>query len=139
MPPAGSTIVVNSPTLTSNKGGGDPGADVFRLLLSHGFEGVGPRRCRPGSTPRELTDTGDLPVDRRRFVREALAELGRCGVDGPRALEAVAHCATECAFGRRAIGDNRGRVKLKRGDDAAFRAKHGVGLPCWRAGARRGG
>lgn len=81
---------------------------------------------------RQIVDTSDLPVDRPRFVREALGELARIGVEGDRALEAVAHCATECSWGRRAIGENRGGVKLKQADDAAHRAKHGFGLRWWR-------
>lgn len=81
---------------------------------------------------REITDTRDLPVDRAAFVRDALAELAAIGVEGDRAVEAVAHCATECSWGRRAIGENRGGVKLKEPDDAAHRAKHGHGLAWWR-------
>lgn len=81
---------------------------------------------------RELTDVVDRDTKPADFVRDALRELAAIGVTGPRAVEAVAHCATECSWGRRAIGDNRGGVKLKEGDDAVHRAKHGHGLAWWR-------
>ncbi|MDO9016107.1 MAG: hypothetical protein Q8S73_12675 [Deltaproteobacteria bacterium] len=81
---------------------------------------------------REVTDTSDRVTTPAAFVREAFAELARMGVEGDRAVEAVAHCATECSWGRRAIGHNRGGVKLKEADDQAHRRKHGRGLAWWR-------
>lgn len=81
---------------------------------------------------REIDASTDLPDDLVAFVRAQLAELAALGVTGERAFEAVAHCATECGRGRRAIGHNLGGVKLKERDDAEYRAKHGHGLAWWR-------
>lgn len=79
----------------------------------------------------ELTDTSDLPFTRDGFVTDALVELLRLGITGTRAIEAVAHCATECAYGRRAIGHNRGGVKAKKPDAVAYKAKQGRPMPWW--------
>jgi hypothetical protein len=81
---------------------------------------------------REVTDTSDRATTPAGFVRESMAHLAAVGVLRTPAVEAVAHCATECSWGRRAVGDNRGGVKLKEADDKAHRAKHGVGLAWWR-------
>lgn len=81
---------------------------------------------------REVTDTSDRLTTPEAFVRDALRELAAVGVEGDRAVEAVAHCATECSWGRRAIGENRGGVKLKEADDRAHRRKHAHGLAWWR-------
>lgn len=70
----------------------------------------------------------DVDVTPAAFVAESRAELDALGITGERAVEVVAHCAAESAFGRKAVGFNVGGVKLKRDDDAAYRAKHGHGL-----------
>ena len=145
------------------RGPGDPGDAIFRALLDAGFEGVpveapvATSRSRRSAAPsasatpapaladppswadpsQEIRDTSDLPRDPRAFARTAAAELAALGVTGDRAVEAIAHCATECSWGRRAIAHNAGGVKLKRRDDAAHRAKHGRGLPWWRAPGHR--
>lgn len=81
---------------------------------------------------RELLDTADRVVTVPEFVRENAAILRGLGLDDVRAAEGIAHAATESAWGRRGVGSNLGGVKLKQGDDAAYRAKHGCGLAWWR-------
>lgn len=128
------------------KGLGDPDDHVFLALLRRGFQGVivdaSGRPIEPAAPPpppawvdlsQEIIDTSDLPVDPAAFVRDGLRVLTGMGLTRDRAVEVVAHCATECGWGRRAIGGNLGGVKLKREDDAEFRRKHDHGLGWWRA------
>ncbi len=128
------------------RGPGDPGDHVFQALLRAGFEGVvvdaRGRPCEPAAPPppppwvdlaRELTDTGDRDVTPEAFARASVAALEALGLDRARAVEVAAHCATECAWGRRAVGENRGGVKLKQRDDVACRQQTGHGLAWWRA------
>lgn len=81
---------------------------------------------------REVDASADLPDDLAAFVRAQVAELAALGIMGERAFEVIAHCATECGRGRRAIGHNLGGVRLRQADDAEYRAKHGHGLAWWR-------
>lgn len=60
----------------------------------------------------ELTDNADLEATPDAWARTQLATLAGLGLDPGRAVELVAHCATECAWGRRAIGHNLGGVKI---------------------------
>lgn len=137
------------------RGPGDPGDAIFRALLEAGFEGVpvaapARRSKSPAAAPpaaaapppwadasQEIRDTTDRDTKPEDFVRDAARELAALGVTGARACEAIAHCATECSWGRRAIGGNCGGVKLKQRDDAASRAKRGRGLAFWRAPGHR--
>ena len=133
------------------RGPGDPGDGIFRALLDAGFEGVRvegavavrPREAPAGEAPswvdatREVRDTGDLAVTPETWVRESLADLAALGVSRERAVEAIGWCAVECSWGTRAIAHNAGGVKLKRRDDAAWRAKYGRGLAWWRAPGHR--
>jgi hypothetical protein len=143
------------------RGAGDPGDHVVRALLATGFVGVAVDRrgvrtvggpvC--GAAPevvrapaaiawppvpswideaREYTDTRDLATTPEAFVREALAMLSTLGVGSERALEVVAHCATESAWGRRAVAFNAGGVKLSRTDTEREERRSGDGLPWWR-------
>ena len=130
---------------TTMRGTGDPGDHIFNALLAAGFQGVlidaHGRPVEP-STPapppawtdlsQEITDVADIAVAPEAFIRAQLAELAALGVTGERAFEATAHTVTECASGRRAIGNNCGGIKLRQDDDAAHRRKHGVGLRWWR-------
>lgn len=86
----------------------------------------------------EIDATEDLPDDLAAFVRDALPQLAALGIAGPRAYEAVAHCATECGRGRRAHGFNMGGAKLKERDNAAAVAATGHGLPWWRDAGHTG-
>ena len=81
---------------------------------------------------REVDASEDLADDLVAFARVQIAELAALGITGERAFEVIAHCATECGRGRRAIGHNLGGVKLKERDDAEYRVKHGHGLAWWR-------
>jgi hypothetical protein len=81
---------------------------------------------------QELVDTTDRDVTPEAFVRDSLAHLEALGVPRERAFEVVAHCATECRWGERALGDNCGGVKLKQDDDRAHRKASGRGLAWWR-------
>ena len=104
---------------------------------------VRPREAPAGEVPswvdatREVHDTGDLAVTPETWVRESLADLAALGVSRERAVEAIGWCAVECSWGTRAIAHNAGGVKLKRRDDAAWRAKYGRGLAWWRAPGHR--
>ncbi len=75
---------------------------------------------------REITDRSDIDVTPEAWVRAQLATLAGLGLDPERAAEAVAHCATECAWGRRAIGHNLGGVKLS---ERTARAASTAGSP----------
>lgn len=79
----------------------------------------------------EVDASRDLPDDLAAFVRAQATELAALGVTGERAAELLAHCATECGRGRRAVGHNLGGVKAKRADYEAAAAK-GVKLGWWR-------
>lgn len=125
---------------------GDPDDHVFRALLRAGFQAIPVdargRITEPAAPPPpppwadlalELTDTSDRDITPEAFVRECLAGLLALGFDRARAIEVTAHCATECSWGRRAIGRNRGGVKLKERDNAAAQRELGRGLAWWRA------
>lgn len=81
---------------------------------------------------REVDARDDLPDDLAAMVRAQARELEAIGVTGDRAAELLAHAATECARGARAIGHNYGGIKAKERDNAAAVAKTGVGLRWWR-------
>jgi hypothetical protein len=125
---------------------GDPDDHVFRALLRAGFQGVpvDRRGCitAPTAPPpppswidltQEVTDTSDRVIAPEAFAWESMSALQAIGLDRARAAEVTAHCATECSWGRRAIAQNRGGVKLKQRDDTAHRQQHGRGLGWWRA------
>lgn len=131
---------------TTMRGYGDPGDWIFKALIAAGFqlvpvdvhgriEGV----LEPPPPPtwmdrsQEITDTSDRPVDRLRFATENVALLRGMGLNDERSIELTAHSATETGWGKRAIGENGGGVKMREDDDRAYRAKHGHGLPWWRA------
>ena len=80
---------------------------------------------------REITDTADRTTPKEDFVRAQAQVLRGLGLDEAQVCEAVAHAVTECGWGRRAVGHNMGGVKLKKDDNAAYKAKHGRGLPWW--------
>lgn len=86
----------------------------------------------------EIDARDDLGDDPAAFVRGAMPHLAALGVPAARAFEVIAHCATECAWGRRAIGNNRGGVKLKERDNAEALAKTGRGLAWWRDAGHAG-
>lgn len=134
------------------RGPGDPGDGIFRALLAAGFEGVvvgglsGP--SAPGAhddgapswvdRSRQIPDRGErLPVTPEAWAREAWVHLAALGAPLDAAVEAIAHCAVECSWGTRAVGFNHGGVKLKKRDDAAYRATHGRGLAWWSAPGHR--
>lgn len=81
---------------------------------------------------QEITDTADLSIEPTTFVREALVHLLALGAPRERAIEVVAHCAVECRWGERAIGDNMGGVKLKQRDTEREERRSGQGLRWWR-------
>lgn len=79
----------------------------------------------------EVTDTDVHYISPEQFVTAALEQLAALGCPRGRAIEVVAHCGTECKFGRRAAGNNLGGVKLSRTDvRAALREGHP--LSWWR-------
>lgn len=80
----------------------------------------------------EVDASEDLPDDLAAFARAQAPVLAALGVTGDRACELIAHAATECGRGRRAIGCNYFGAKLKARDDAEHRAKYGRGLGWWR-------
>lgn len=80
---------------------------------------------------REVDASRDLPDDLAAFVRAQARELAALGVTGDRAAELLAHCATECGRGRRAIGHNYGGVKAKEREYREAAAK-GAPLGWWR-------
>lgn len=80
----------------------------------------------------EVDASEDLPVNREAFANDGVTHLAALGVSEDRAVEVVAHWATECGWGRRAHGFNMGGVKLKERDDASHRKHHGRGLGWWR-------
>lgn len=80
----------------------------------------------------EVDASEDLPDDLAAFVRAQAPVLAALGVTGDRACELIAHAATECGRGRRAVAFNAGGVKLKERDNAEHLAKHGRGLGWWR-------
>lgn len=79
----------------------------------------------------EVDASRDLPDDLAAFVRAQARELTALGVTGDRAAELLAHCATECGRGRRAIGHNLGGVKAKEREFREAAAK-GAPLRWWR-------
>jgi len=79
----------------------------------------------------EVDASRDLPDDLAAFVRAQWAVLAGQGLAAEQAAELIAHAATECGRGRRAIGFNAGGVKAKRADYEAAAAK-GVRLRWWR-------
>lgn len=141
------------------RGPGDPGDGIFRALLAAGFEGVvvpqvitTARSTGAPATSASVPDGIPLWVDRSQripdrgerfavtpeaWAREAWVHLRALGIPLDAAVEVIAHCAVECSWGTRAVGHNHGGVKLKRRDDAAFRAKHGRGLAWWSAPGHR--
>lgn len=140
------------------RGPGDPGDAIFRALLEAGFEGVAVPQVittarSTGAPPttwsappvplwvdvaRQIPDRGErFAVTPEAWAREAWVHLRALGVPLDAAVEIIAHCAVECSWGTRAVGHNHGGVKLKRRDDAAFRAKHGRGLAWWSAPGHR--
>lgn len=80
----------------------------------------------------EVDASEDLPDDLAAFARAQAPVLAALGVTGDRACELIAHAATECGRGRRAVAFNAGGVKLKERDNAEHLAKHGRGLGWWR-------
>lgn len=81
---------------------------------------------------REIDATSDLPDDLAAFARAHAPVLAGLGVTGDHAAELIAHAATECGRGRRAIGCNYFGRKLRRDESDDHRAKYGVGLGWWR-------
>ena len=79
----------------------------------------------------EVDASEDLPDDLAAFARAQWAVLAGQGLAAEQAAELIAHAATECGRGRRAIGFNAGGVKAKRADYEAAAAK-GVRLRWWR-------
>lgn len=79
----------------------------------------------------EVDASRDLPDDLAAFARAQWAVLAGQGLAAEQAAELIAHAATECGRGRRAIGFNAGGVKAKRADYEAAAAK-GVRLRWWR-------
>ena len=100
--------------------------------LAGGFGWTGYLRERGFDPAREVDARDDLPDDLAAMVRAQARELEAIGVTGDRAAELLAHAATECARGARAIGHNYGGIKAKERDNAAAVAKTGVGLRWWR-------
>lgn len=89
---------------------------------------------------REVTDTADRTDPPGVWAHAAMGHLTALGVPRELALGAVAHCATECAWGRRAVGHNHGGVKLKERDSLREERRTGEGLAWWRwAGHREAG
>lgn len=140
------------------RGPGDPGDGIFRALLAAGFEGVVvPQvvtRVSSTSPPadtwsappvplwvdvaRQIPDRGErIAITPEAWARASWGHLRALGVPLDAAVEVLAHCAVECSWGTRAVGNNCGGVKLKKRDDAAFRAKHGRGLAWWQAPGHR--
>lgn len=146
--------------VSASRGRGDPGDALMEALLGGGFAPATPERMTLGAQPpaaaddepdeahdgdapaaaplpawldpaREVDASRDLPDDLAAFVRAQARELAALGVTGDRAAELLAHCATECGRGRRAIGHNMGGVKAK---EREFREAAGKGapLPWWR-------
>ncbi len=146
---------------SASRGEGDPGTPLMEALRAAGFAGATPAamtcdaadRCDDDDRPddgdddddeaawpappawldpaREVDARDDLPDDLAAMVRAQAPQLAALGVTGDRAAELLAHCATECARGARAIGHNFGGVKAKERDYAAAAAK-GLALPWWR-------
>lgn len=79
----------------------------------------------------EVDASRDLPDDLAAFVRAQWAVLAGQGLAAEQAAEFLAHAATECGRGRRAIGHNMGGVKAKRAEYEAAAAK-GIRLRWWR-------
>lgn len=153
--------VVGHRNLTTSRGPGDPGDPLMLALLAAGFSGVDPSVMTLDATPvteehgddtehdsdapawpplprwidpaLEIDAGDDLDDDPASFVRSALPHLAALGVPAARAVESIAHCATECGWGRRGIGHNLGGVKLKERDNVEVLAKTGRGLAWWRA------
>lgn len=141
------------------RGPGDPGDAIFRALLAAGFEGVvvpqvvtrvvstgapATSASVPDGIPlwvdrsQRIPDNGErLDVTPEAWARASWDHLRALGVPLDAAVEILAHCAVECSWGTRAVGDNSGGVKLKKRDDAAYRAKHGRGLAWWSAPGHR--
>lgn len=80
----------------------------------------------------EVDASRDLPDDLAAFVRAQWAVLAGQGLDRDQAAGLIAHAATECGRGRRAIGFNAGGCKLKRREYDEAIAKTGHGLRWWR-------
>ena len=80
----------------------------------------------------EVDASEDLPDDLAAFARAQAPVLAALGVTGDRACELIAHAATECGRGRRAIGDNYFGRKLRQDESDEHKRKHGVGLGWWR-------
>ena len=81
---------------------------------------------------REVTDTADRSDPPGLWAHAAMGHLVALGVPAALAVGVVAHCATECAWGRRAIGHNHGGVKLKERDSVREERRTGEGLRWWR-------
>lgn len=81
---------------------------------------------------QEHTDTADRASNPGDWSRAALGHLVALGCPVSRIPEVIAHCATECSWGRRAIGHNHGGVKLSQTDTVREERKTGDGLPWWR-------
>lgn len=81
---------------------------------------------------REVTDTADRVVAPEAWARAAFEEIRALGVPIDRALEVVAHCATESSWGRRGVCHNHGGVKLSQTDTRREERRTGEGLPWWR-------
>lgn len=79
----------------------------------------------------EVDASRDLPDDLGAMVRSQWAVLRGQGLAPDQAAELLAHAATECGRGRRAIGHNYGGVKAKERDYAEAIAK-GIRLRWWR-------
>lgn len=132
---------------TRNRGPGDPGDPPFEALLRAGFEGVRldaapppmpapvPRKAAPSwlDPSAEVDASNDLPRDQRAFVARHLGVLRELELDDARALELIAHVATECDWGRREHACNAGGVKALEGDAEAYERTFGGDMPWWRS------
>ncbi len=158
--------VIGHRNITTSRGPGDPGDPLMLALLAAGFAGVDPSAMTLGAAPvvetpaddtehdddapawprlpawidpaLEIDARDDLGDDPATFVRAALPHLAALGVPDARAVEVIAHCAAECGWGRRAIGNNRGGVKLKERDNAEALTKTGRGIAWWRDAGHAG-
>lgn len=79
----------------------------------------------------EVDASEDLPDDLAAFARAQAPVLAALGVTGDHAAELIAHAATECGRGRRAVAHNLGGVKAREGE-FTFAAAKGVPLGWWR-------
>lgn len=79
----------------------------------------------------EVDASHDLPDDLDAFVRTQARELAALGITGDRAAELLAHAATECGRGRRAVGHNLGGIKAREREYREAAAK-GAPLRWWR-------